>query len=559
MSTAAARGTLSGGAYFARRYRVVRALAAGGMGAVYEVFDEATRSPRALKAMLPSVVESPEHRMRFEREAQLTGAIESEHLVRITDAGIDGDVPFLVMELLRGEDLRTLLRRRGRLPPELVVPYLRQVALALDKTHTAGIIHRDLKPANHFLTQRDDGSPCMKVLDFGIAKLTTASSAIETGTVGTPLYMAPEQARGDRGITHLADLLALAHVAYAMLVGEAYFQEDLEQSDSIVGVFLAVAEGAREPPCARAWRRKGVRLPGAFDAWFLQAAAVRPESRFQNARAEVEALALALQGSSAAGQVKTVPMASIAQLSTAPSMPRRPTFPSAWLWGAGLIGVMAVVSLVGFVGWVGFAAGRATTDSDEEVGKRPAKRRRARSASPLAPSVPPTPEGRPGASGCYFERCRPVAIPPDGRIDPVAWLDEAEELAHSVLPGARLAFMKADEARAGAAELGDGTGSVSFLFETDTHSVFILNYGDQLAAGKPEATEWRRGQPGPRAEPSPCSLARVWEESRKLGLENDETVAVRYKAYANRPPLWFVDRSGSQDIELHGTKCARLE
>src|SRR5262249_36188212 len=150
-----------------------------------------------LKVMLPQVVSDPALRARFALEAKVTGDIESDHLVRVSDAGVDEvtGVPFLVMELLRGEDLRTVVVSRGDLPPDEVVTYLTQASRALDKTPAAGIVHRDLKPDNLFVTRRDDGSPCVKILDFGVAKVLAQRSETNptAHAVGTPLYMAPEQ------------------------------------------------------------------------------------------------------------------------------------------------------------------------------------------------------------------------------------------------------------------------------------------------------------------------------------------------------------------------------
>jgi eukaryotic-like serine/threonine-protein kinase len=147
---------------FAGRYEIVRCLATGGMGAVYEVVDLETERHRALKVMLPHTVGSAEMRDRFRREARITAHVESEFIVDVFDAGVDDEtaIPFLVMQLLRGEDLRDRVERAGRLPKEEVVICLAQTALALDKTHAAGIIHRDLKPENLFLTHREDGTPC---------------------------------------------------------------------------------------------------------------------------------------------------------------------------------------------------------------------------------------------------------------------------------------------------------------------------------------------------------------------------------------------------------------
>jgi diguanylate cyclase (GGDEF)-like protein len=285
---------------FHGRYRVVRCVAAGGMGAVYEVTDENTQRQRALKVMLPDALDSPELRARFDQEAKITGGVESDHIVQVSDAGVDADsgMPFLVMDLLRGEELGALSARLGPLPPDDVALYLHQVALALDKTHAANIVHRDLKPENLFLTKRDDGSPCVKILDFGVAKLAVQSSlAGRTALVGTPLYMAPEQIRGDGRVDLRADVYALGHIAYALLAGGAYWMTEAKTSPSIYALFQRILAGPPEPPSARAARaaRRRATLPPAFDAWFAQATAPKASERFDRATTAVALLAEALR------------------------------------------------------------------------------------------------------------------------------------------------------------------------------------------------------------------------------------------------------------------------
>jgi serine/threonine-protein kinase len=287
---------LQPGALFHGRYRVVQCIKAGGMGAVYEVVDEKTDSRRALKVMLPSLIEDVDLRARFELEARVTGKIESDHLARVSDAGVDDatQMPFLVMDLLQGEELGSLLARRKVLPPGEVVLFLFEAALALDKTHAAGIVHRDLKPENLFVTQRDDGSPCVKVFDFGIAKVVNHGNARATRAIGTPLYMSPEQIRGDGCLGPAVDLYAVGHIAYTLLTGEAYWTEEVEGGTSPFMILSTVLLGATEPPSARAKRRRGVVLPPGFDAWFARATAPRPEDRFDRATNAVAALAIAL-------------------------------------------------------------------------------------------------------------------------------------------------------------------------------------------------------------------------------------------------------------------------
>ncbi len=279
---------------FNGRYRVIKPIKSGGMGTVYEVVDEKTSSRRALKVMLPNLVTSEQSRKRFEREAKATGAIESDHIVRILDVGIDPntDLPFLVMELLRGNDLGAILERDDRIPPEDTLRFLAQTALALDKLHAAGVVHRDLKPENLFVTWRDDGSPCIKLLDFGVVKtLEPAATGIATrGMLGTPLYMAPEQVQALKDIGPPADIYALGHLAYDFLVGEPYWAEELQNAGSPIMLAVDILDGPRESPESRAKRRKRVELPPGFDIWFACVTAKAVEDRYPRATAAITAL-----------------------------------------------------------------------------------------------------------------------------------------------------------------------------------------------------------------------------------------------------------------------------
>ncbi|AKT40539.1 serine/threonine-protein kinase [Chondromyces crocatus] len=289
---------LHAGTLFHDRYRVVRSIQVGGMGAVYEVLDEKTESRRALKVLLPTTLQSADLRARFEREAKITGAIESNHVVHTLDTGLDEatGAPFLVMELLRGEELAAIVARQGLLSADEAMLYLRQAALGLDKVHAAGIVHRDLKLGNLFVVTQDDGTPCLKIIDFGVAKAIApvAGEANKTRPLGTPLFMAPEQIRGDGRIGFAADIFALGHVTYVLLTGEPYWTEEADEAGSIHGFILAMIQGATEAATVRARRRRGVTLPPAFDVWFARATAMKPEERFSRATEAVAALAEAL-------------------------------------------------------------------------------------------------------------------------------------------------------------------------------------------------------------------------------------------------------------------------
>jgi eukaryotic-like serine/threonine-protein kinase len=294
---------------FAGRYRVVRRIAAGGMGAVFEVVHIETHRRRALKVMLPELVANQELRERFQMEARVTAHVDSEYIVDVFDAGIDEStaMPFLVMELLQGEEFGAYLSRTGPIAPQDAVSYLRQVASALDKTHAAGIVHRDLKPENLFLTHREDGTPRIKILDFGISKVVNeAKTGNATRSLGTPLYMAPEQVLG-QNINPTTDLYSLGLIAYSFLVGESYWQCDAERFENAIAFALHTTSGTTHSAVARA-ARAGRALPPAFDHWFRQATHLDPAQRFQRASDMVSALSTVL-GSVGSQGVGTFSMA----------------------------------------------------------------------------------------------------------------------------------------------------------------------------------------------------------------------------------------------------------
>ncbi len=311
--------TLSIGAEFHGRYRVVRPIKAGGMGAVYEVVDTRSDRHRALKVLLPALVQDQNLRAKFEAEAKITSAIESEHLVEVFDAGVDDTtgVPFIVMELLRGDDLDAVTRR-GPLAPAVVLTVLAQVALALEKTHALGIVHRDLKPENLFLTYRDDGSPRARIMDFGIAKVVASASATASRLIGTPLYMAPEQVQATSRVGPSVDLYALGQIAFTLLTGKSYWNEEVTKLD-VVPFLVHTSRGATIPASKRA-AASGVLLPPAFDAWFARATAVDPRERFATAREMIAALTAAIPRTT--GPVPAVESATRSQAIALPTIDR---------------------------------------------------------------------------------------------------------------------------------------------------------------------------------------------------------------------------------------------
>jgi serine/threonine-protein kinase len=195
------------------------------MGVVVAARHEQLGFPVALKFMLPAALQDAQMKDRFLREARAAGRLRGEHVARVMDFGtLDDGAPYIVMEFLEGKDLEALIAERGRLPEAEAIEYVLQACKAMQEAHDQGIVHRDLKPQNLFLTHRPDGTPLVKVLDFGISKLIekdaqsmsmTASAAI----IGSPAYMAPEQLRSSKNVDHRADIYSLGVILYQLVSG----------------------------------------------------------------------------------------------------------------------------------------------------------------------------------------------------------------------------------------------------------------------------------------------------------------------------------------------------
>ena len=232
------------GRMLAGRYRIQRILGEGGMAIVYEGEHVAIGKRVAIKLVHSLFAKDDEIVGRFEREARSASAVESEHIVHVFDVGADPELGlFLVMELLKGEDLSHVLARRGRLEPLVACGLAKQAALGLEKAHAAGIVHRDLKPANMFLVERDDGTTHVKLVDFGIAKvLRDAQDArfarkgiTRRGTaIGTPQYMSPEQAQGLETVDHRTDVFSLGSVLFEALSGKPAVEERATYEQTIL-------------------------------------------------------------------------------------------------------------------------------------------------------------------------------------------------------------------------------------------------------------------------------------------------------------------------------------
>lgn len=266
------------GAVIAGRYRLTSKLGQGGMGTVWRAVHLALGSEVAVKLIDSSFAANPEVRTRFVREAQAAAQLRGPHVVQILDYGVDGDTPFIAMELMVGETLSERLDLVGRLSPEDTARIVTEVSRALGKAHELGIVHRDLKPENIFLVHNDD-TEIAKVLDFGVAKKTSFGTEnagmTSTGAVlGTPYYMSPEQAEGLKDLDHRTDIWALGVIAYECMVGVRPFD-----AETLGGLFLAICARPKPVPSLVL---SG--LPSGFDAWFEKCTARLLVDRFATAR-----------------------------------------------------------------------------------------------------------------------------------------------------------------------------------------------------------------------------------------------------------------------------------
>src|SRR6188508_2174663 len=212
----------------ANAYRVVRMIGEGAMGGIYEARQLRLDKRVAIKVLARELAANGEALLRFHREAEITSQLGHPHIINVFDFGTTEDgQPFLVMEYLEGEDLANKIHRKKALSLAATIRITRQVASALAETHAKGVVHRDLKPANLFIV-RVQGEDFAKVLDFGISKVRAASTALTNAStlMGTPMYMAPEQAKGDAELDHLTDQWALACITYEMLAGRPPFLGD---------------------------------------------------------------------------------------------------------------------------------------------------------------------------------------------------------------------------------------------------------------------------------------------------------------------------------------------
>ncbi len=287
------------------KYRIVRPIGEGGMGMVYE--GENTRIKRrvAIKVLHASVAEKADVVQRFEREAQAAGRIGSDHIVEVLDLGnLPSGERFMVMEYLDGEDLTRRIKSNGRLTPAQCVPLLDQILEGLGAAHDAGIVHRDLKPDNIYILAKSAGRmDFVKLLDFGVSKFSSLDSEMSmtrTGAVmGTPYYMAPEQAKGGK-VDQRSDLYSVGVVVYQMASGRVPFT-----AGSFNELLFKIVLEAPEPLTEV--------VPGlepAFAALVAKAMHREPEQRFQSA-GEFQAELRAFMAAAGLAPATAVPLAQL--------------------------------------------------------------------------------------------------------------------------------------------------------------------------------------------------------------------------------------------------------
>jgi eukaryotic-like serine/threonine-protein kinase len=428
------------GEVIAGKYRLERRLSSGGMGEVYEAKHLLLGRRFAVKLLLPRYADQGEMLARFQLEAKAAGMLESEHIAAVTDFGFANDgAPYLLMEYLDGEDLAHLLARTGPLSPGRAVDLVMQACRGLALAHRHGIIHRDLKPENLFVLARSDRSELLKILDFGIAKLREpvdesgrgeekagtrpgedsrglASSATELGqhgtrepanlgvmtrsgiALGTPCYMSPEQARGDRAIDQRTDIYSLGVILYELLSGQK--PHVAEGYNAILFHILT------QPPTPLAQLRQD--LPIGLAEVVANAMAFDRDSRYASVLDLADALrpfaiherAIPATGKTAASKgprARTVPETPLNASETArPTRPGRGKAKLVWLAGLAL----TLVAVGVFV---------------HQTGRKAASPSAATSVEKSAPAVLPTVTAEvtkpPSAAATPDEAAKPVVAP----------------------------------------------------------------------------------------------------------------------------------------------------
>jgi len=275
------------GDVLAGKYRVERVLGVGGMGVVVAAHHIQLDEKVALKFLLPEGLGNAEAVARFAREARAAAKIKSEHVARVSDVGtLPSGAPYMVMEYLDGGDLAAWIQQRGALPIDQAVEFVLHACIAVADAHSLGIVHRDLKPANLFCVRRSDGQLSIKVLDFGISKMTDTSGMAPgsitrtSALMGSPLYMSPEQMRASKDVDAQTDIWALGVILFELMTGRPAFI-----ADSVTELAIKVTNDPA--PAIRSFRPD---VPIALEAIVFKCLEKDRRQRYRN----VAELALAL-------------------------------------------------------------------------------------------------------------------------------------------------------------------------------------------------------------------------------------------------------------------------
>lgn len=281
------------------RYRVARVIGEGGMGQIYAATHVELDQQVAIKILLPERAKDAEAVERFLREARAVALLKSAHVARVFDVGTsEAGLPYMVMELLEGEDLASIIDRGGPLPYAEAVDAVLQACDAVAEAHAKGVIHRDLKPENLFVTTRRDGAPLVKVLDFGISKIGgDPAVARKRGRIvtqdnvvlGSPGYMSPEQVKSSARVDERSDVWSLGVTLYELLTCRDAFD-----GETMADVFVSILTGAPPPPSQLA-----ADVPPELDAIVMRCLEKDPAARFQSVAELAQALSVLVPGSSA--------------------------------------------------------------------------------------------------------------------------------------------------------------------------------------------------------------------------------------------------------------------
>ena len=362
------------GSTVAGKYRVDRMIGRGGMGAVFQAANLAIGKRVALKFLDHEAARNREACQRFQREAETASMAESAHIVQIFDSGVtDSGLPFLVMELLTGEDLRARLEREGRLSVPAALRIVSQVLRALVRAHEAGVVHRDLKPDNVFLCARDDDPSFVKLVDFGISKVAhvrTADTLTRRGAVlGTAFYMSPEQAQSFADIDGRTDLFSVGAILFEMLTGKPPHVAATYES-----VLIAICTQDAADVRSRAHE-----VPASVAALLKRALEREREHRFQSAQEFLSAIA-ALDGA---------PTQDRAAWATPSATSERELPRARKRYGTLVAGIIASLAGFALTAYLVARSGASTSVSREAVGPSPSAALSAVPSAAVAPAVLP--------------------------------------------------------------------------------------------------------------------------------------------------------------------------